>query len=217
MDDKAADQATEKKEVYKEIHRADFLSLWVHYEERGYDDKNRMISTASLLIGFSGALLGMSISALSTPAVAIVVAVLSCLTSLVSAILVEFFEIFAGWNFHDAALIRKENFGDVNFILDEIRPLPKDGQPKNGPPPQGRLRAIGAWLANPPQGCLRDIGERLAKPSVTAAREPLELLKRGTTTGPIFSFFLRISQAVAGISGVVLFIAIGMAICGNNQ
>lgn len=36
---------------------SDYLTLWTHYESRGSDDKNGMISTASLLISFSGALL----------------------------------------------------------------------------------------------------------------------------------------------------------------
>jgi hypothetical protein len=29
--------------------QSDYLELWIHYEDRGFDDKNRMISTASLL------------------------------------------------------------------------------------------------------------------------------------------------------------------------
>jgi hypothetical protein len=39
---------------------SDYLTLWTHYESRGFDDKNRMIATASLLISFAGALLGAS-------------------------------------------------------------------------------------------------------------------------------------------------------------
>ena len=39
---------------------SDYLTLWTHYEGYGSDDKNRMISTASLLIGFAGVLLGAS-------------------------------------------------------------------------------------------------------------------------------------------------------------
>ncbi len=43
---------------------SDYLTLWTHYESRGFDDKNRMIATASLLIGFAGAMLGASIGSL---------------------------------------------------------------------------------------------------------------------------------------------------------
>ena len=82
---------------------SDYLTLWKHYDSRGFDDKNRMISTASLLISFAGALLGASISSLvASPrqlGMAAGLAMLSAFTALGSGILVKVFKIHAARNF----------------------------------------------------------------------------------------------------------------------
>src|SRR6266571_9552552 len=44
---------------------SDYLTLWTHCETRGYDEKNRMISAASVLISLAGTLLVASITTLT--------------------------------------------------------------------------------------------------------------------------------------------------------
>src|SRR5713101_8023944 len=86
---------------------SDYLTLWTHYESRGFDDKNRMIATASLLISFAGALLGASFGSIgASPRTAAVLAILSGLMALWSVVMIEVFKIHAGRNFDDAEIIR---------------------------------------------------------------------------------------------------------------
>src|SRR5262245_44275725 len=105
--------------------KSDYLALWTHYESRGFDDKNRMIATASLLISLAGALLGASISSLVAsprqPGTAAGLAICSGLTSLVAAILVEVFKIHAARNFEAADRIRGKLSDDIKGILDGLR------------------------------------------------------------------------------------------------
>ena len=103
---------------------SDYLTLWTHYEGCGSDDKNRMISTASVLIGFAGALLGASISS-TQPWVGRLLAMLSIIVALMSWVLTEVFKIYAGRNFRIADTIRPKLNDDLKAILD-IQPA----QPK---------------------------------------------------------------------------------------
>jgi hypothetical protein len=161
---------------------SDYLTLWTHYEGCGSDDKNRMISTASLLIGFAGVLLGASISSVvASPrqlGTAAVLAILSALTALVSAILIGVFKIYAARNFNAADMIRHKLNEDLKAILDRIRPVPE----------------------------MEDLARmRPADPKVTIIdpRTWLEWLARtppGSATGPIFAFFSKISLFVAAVS-----------------
>ena len=45
--------------------QSDLLTLWVHYESRGYDDKNRMFAASTLLLGASGGLFGGAVTCLT--------------------------------------------------------------------------------------------------------------------------------------------------------
>jgi hypothetical protein len=102
---------------------SDYLTLWTHYENRGFDDKNRMISTASLLIGFAGAMLGASISS-PQPATAAGLAILSGLTALLSAATIKLFKIHAGRNFKAADMIQDNLDDGLKAILARTRPAP---------------------------------------------------------------------------------------------
>jgi hypothetical protein len=162
---------------------SDYLTLWTHYEGCGSDDKNRMISTASLLIGFAGVLLGASISSLvASPrqlGTAAVLAILSALTALMSAILIGVFNIYAARNFNAADMIRLKLNQDLKAILDDIRP---DIRPVNN------MEEIRARMRRAEQGWLNWL-----------ARTP-----PGSATGPIFAFFSTISLFVAAVSVIVL-------------
>src|SRR5262245_1533532 len=153
---------------------SDYLTLWTHYEGCGSEDKNRMISTASLLIGFAGVLLGASISSVvASPrqlGTAAVLAILSALTALVSAILIEVFNIYAARNFKAADMIRLKLNKDLKAEMEKIiaRMRPAD--------PKVRIIDPRTWperLAGPPPG------------SATGSGTP-------PVTGPIFAFFLYI-------------------------
>lgn len=166
---------------------SDYLTLWTHYEGCGSDDKNRMISTASLLIGFAGVLLGASIgSVVANPrqlGTAAVLAILSALTALLSAILIGVFKIYAAQNFNAADMIRHKLNEDLKEILHRIRPVPE-------------MEEILARM-------------RLADPKVTIIepRTWLEWLARpspGSATGHIFALFSTISLFVAAVSLIVL-------------
>jgi hypothetical protein len=99
---------------------SDYLTLWTHYEGCGSDDKNRMISTASVLIGFAGALLGASIS--SKQWVAVGLAILSLVVALMSWVLIQVFKIFADRNFKIADKIGRKLNDDLKAII-KTRPL----------------------------------------------------------------------------------------------
>jgi hypothetical protein len=158
---------------------SDYLTLWAHYESRGFDDKNRMISTATLLISFAGVLLGASISSLVAtppqPGAATVLAILSALIAAVSALLVGVFKIFAARNFNAADLIRHKLNDDLKAILDDIRLV-------------DNMEEIRARMRRAEHGWLNWL-----------ARTP-----PGSATGPIFIFFSTISLFVAVVSVSVL-------------
>ena len=126
---------------------SDYLTLWTHYESRGFDDKNRMIATASLLISFAAALLGASFGAIgASPRTAAVLAILSGLMALWSVVMIEVFKIHAGRNFDDADIIRDKLDDRLKAILPRKRSA--DGLPKVSI----LNNKFGNWLAETPPG-----------------------------------------------------------------
>ena len=121
----------------------DYLTLWAHCESQGYDEKNRMISAASVLIGFAGTLLAASISTLveNKPeylGIAAGLAFLSGLTALLSAALVRVFKVHAVQNFVAADACR-DNFDDrLRTFVAKIRPACD---------PRVSILNFGMWLA----------------------------------------------------------------------
>ena len=160
---------------------SDYLTLWTHCEGRGYDEKNRMISAASVLIGLAGTLLVASISALvgtnpEHPGIAAELAVLSGLTALLSAALVRVFDTHATRNFNAADMICRENLSDgLKAIVAKIQPADD--------PPVSMLN-FGKWLAS---------------------------RRQGAVTGCIFGFFWAISLCVTVVSVLVLLVTFNEA------
>ena len=102
---------------------SDYLTLWTHYEGRGSEDKNRMISTATVLIGFAGALLGASVS--SKQWVAVILAILSLAVALMSWVLIQVFKIYADRNFKIADTVGRELNDHLKAIIKTRPPEPK--------------------------------------------------------------------------------------------
>ena len=123
--------------------KPDYLTLWTHYEGRGFDDKNRMVSTASLLISFAGVLLGSAVSVLVQEAAGPA----SCLgarhpeiTSLLSALLVRVFAIHAERNFDAADKIKPH-------LEQEILSLIPAGAPE-----KASVLFLPTWISRTPPG-----------------------------------------------------------------
>jgi hypothetical protein len=129
--------------------QSDYLELWIHYEDRGFDDKNRMISTASLLLSVSGGLLGASASVGAVGQRALAASGLAL--SLVSAVLVAFFRHHAERNFDAAELIRPHLHSNVQLVLNQIRPARVHDHQSAGLLRRTRQHFLG-WLADTPRG-----------------------------------------------------------------
>jgi hypothetical protein len=155
--------------------RADYLTLWVHYESRGYDDKNRMISSSALLLSVSGVLFGAGITWVTAsphqPIQTMILAAMSICAAVLSVILIGFFAGHADRNFRSAELIKKGSRGRTSLLSEDIcQALSNIDEERKQPPQSLHLFGSGKWLST---------------------------LGKGASVGRIFNVFYWISWAAA--------------------
>ena len=104
--------------------QSDQLALWIHYEELAADDKNKMIATASWLLGLALGGLAMCVGELfpgkeGRASVACVLSLASIVLGLVSVYLIVAFARHAARRYEAADKIRTEQFSNENVFNNE--------------------------------------------------------------------------------------------------
>jgi hypothetical protein len=132
--------------------RSDYLTLWTHYENRGYDDKSRMLTSASLLIGISGVLFGAAITCFTAsppqPGASIAMALLSAAVAFLSLVLVDFFAGHADRNFRSADHIRiTRGSNEANRLGEGVERLLKEVDDLRKKVGEVSLLGAGEWLS----------------------------------------------------------------------